>query len=206
MLLLLPTGARPLSPDSAAAVEAPRSASARLAVARPRPALPAGDFAGAPYPITPERRALLNTIRYAEGTWLDGSAAGYRVLYGGGRFGDLRRHPEITVRNRYVSAAAGAYQFLPTTWKRASERLGLRDFGPASQDQAALHLVEERGALGAFDRHGLSAEVLARLSSEWASLPLPDGGSRYGQPVKSHDELQRFFDRELQRQRRLARA
>ncbi|MFM7514752.1 MAG: muramidase, partial [Cyanobium sp.] len=38
------------------------------------------------YRLTPERQALLATIRYAEGTWKDGSDEGYRTLYGGGRF------------------------------------------------------------------------------------------------------------------------
>ena len=70
----------------------------------------------APYAVTPERRALLNTIRYAEGTWKNGRDLGYRILYGGGQFEDLSRHPERVVVKRYSSAAAGAYQFLPTTW------------------------------------------------------------------------------------------
>lgn len=157
--------------------------------------------AGAVYPITLERRALLNTIRYAEGTWVDGSGEGYRMLYGGGRFHDLARHPEITVVRRYRSAAAGAYQFLPGTWQEAARRLGLRDFQPASQDQAALYLVEKRGALQQFDRNGLAAEVLARLAPEWASLPTLAGVSQYGQPVKGLAELQRFYSEQLLRQR-----
>ncbi|MFN9620704.1 MAG: glycoside hydrolase family 104 protein, partial [Synechococcaceae cyanobacterium] len=107
------------------------------------------------YRLTPERRALLNTIRYAEGTWLGGSGEGYRVLYGGGRFAGFTQHPEIEVRRRYVSAAAGAYQFLPRTWHMASAALGLPDFGPRSQDQAALWLVDRRGALRSVDHHGL---------------------------------------------------
>lgn len=153
------------------------------------------------YRITPERRALLNTIRYAEGTWAGGSSEGYRILYGGGRFESLERHPEIVVRKRYVSAAAGAYQFLPGTWREAAKRLGLADFKPPSQDQAALYLVEKRGALASFDRHGLTAEVLSRLAHEWASLPNLAGASAYGQPVKALDELQRFYGQELARQR-----
>lgn len=153
------------------------------------------------YPITPERRALLNTIRYAEGTWIGGRDEGYRVIYGGGRVRKLDRHPEITVRRRYVSAAAGAYQFLPATWREASSRLGLPDFGPRSQDQAALHLIQKRGALTRFDQGGLTPEVLARLAPEWASLPASHGGSWYGQPVKSVAELQRFYSDELRRLR-----
>jgi lysozyme len=157
-----------------------------------------------PYRLTPERRALLHTIRYAEGTWVGGSPEGYRVLYGGGRFSRMDRHPEITVKRRYTSAAAGAYQFLPGTWKEAAGRLRLRDFGPASQDQAALYLVEKRGALATLDRQGLSHEVLHRLAPEWASLPTHSGGSHYGQPVKDAEELRRFYLAELGRQKRAA--
>jgi lysozyme len=158
---------------------------------------------GGPYRITPERRALLNTIRYAEGTWIGGSQEGYRMLFGGGRIDRLDRHPEVVVQLTYTSAAAGAYQFMPATWREASKKLGLNDFGPASQDQAALYLMHKRGALDTFDRLGLSKEVLNRLSMEWASLPAIHGGSFYGQPVKDADELKEFYLAELQRQKRL---
>lgn len=177
----------------------PLPASAQQALLQPfTPSLPAPTYA-----LTPARRALLNTIRFAEGTWIGGSHEGYRVLYGGGRFRDLSRHPEITVHRRYSSAAAGAYQFLPATWKEAATRLQLADFRPASQDQAALYLVAKRGVLQRFDQEGLSETVLARLASEWASLPTLTGQSAYGQPVHRASELQRFFQSELQRQRLL---
>ncbi|MDM7954528.1 MAG: glycoside hydrolase family 104 protein [Cyanobium sp. CZS 25K] len=191
-LLMLPMAPWPAAP-------LPRPVA--VATARPAQAVVSGRFG-----ITPERRALLNTIRYAEGTWIGGSEEGYRVLFGGERFGDLSRHPDMVVRRRYASAAAGAYQFLPTTWNRAAADLGLRDFRPASQDQAALHLVHARGALQRFDRQGLTAEVLARLAPEWASLPTLEGVSHYGQPVKDRNELQRFYQRELERQRSLTSA
>ena len=54
---------------------------------------------GGRYELTPERRALLNTIRYAEGTWKDGEDKGYRIIYGGGQFQDLSRHPEQVIVN-----------------------------------------------------------------------------------------------------------
>jgi muramidase (phage lysozyme) len=199
LLLLLPMVQRPVAPlPPAAPVVAMPTAQPAVAVA-----VTGRRSGGGPYGITPERRALLNTIRFAEGTWIGGSQEGYKVLYGGDRFEDLSRHPDIVVRRRSASAAAGAYQFLPTTWDQAAEELQLRDFRPASQDQAALHLVHERGALQRFDRHGLTAEVLARLAPEWASLPTLDGVSHYGQPVKDRSELQRFYQRELERLRRL---
>ena len=199
LLLLLPLagphpGPNPDRPPSAsfptdrtkAVLAAPAGATLNEPNLRQAPAnamaLPAGI-----YHLTPERRALLNTIRYAEGTWLGGSAEGYRMLYGGGRFAGFARHPETEVRRRYVSAAA--------------RELALPDFRPSSQDQAALHLVHKRGALQNFDRDGLSTEVLARLAPEWASLPSWHGGSAYGQPVRSAAELQAFYRQELSRQR-----
>ncbi len=202
LLLALPLVGHPLAAvgDRVSAVFADAAEAQQSATASPNPALALRESAGA-YRITPERRALLNTIRYAEGTWVGGSSEGYRILYGGGRFQSLERHPEILVRKRYVSAAAGAYQFLPATWREAASRLALHDFTPPSQDQAALYLVEKRGALASFDRHGLTAEVLNRLAHEWASLPNLAGASAYGQPVKAHEELQRFYGQELARQR-----
>jgi lysozyme len=170
----------------------------------PKPAIKVNNNAAGRYSMTPERKALLHTIRYAEGTWAGGSDDGYRILYGGGRFSRLDRHPEIIVRRRYTSAAAGAYQFLPETWKEAAQKLRLSDFGPTSQDQAALYLVEKRGALGRFEREGLSSEVLALLSMEWASLPASHGGSYYGQPVKCGEELRRFYTAQLAQQRVIA--
>ena len=44
------------------------------------PPLQAGPFS---YAVTPERRALLNTIRFAEGTWAQGHEVGYRIMFGG---------------------------------------------------------------------------------------------------------------------------
>ena len=89
------------------------------------------------FAITPERRALLNTIRYAEGTWAGGDDIGYRIMFGGGLMPSLERHPDRVVRTaRYASAAAGAYQFMPFTWNLVSRSLGFAEFGPQVQDQA----------------------------------------------------------------------
>ena len=153
---------------------------------------------GQPYAITPQRRALLNTIRYAEGTWKQGQA-GYRTLYGGGQFNNLERHPERTVVKRYTSAAAGAYQFLPTTWREAATKLELESFNPQNQDQAALYLIDRRGILEDIDRQGLTRESMAVLAKEWASFPNLAGHSAYGQPVKQADSLERFYRSNLQR-------
>jgi lysozyme len=173
------------SPNAARAATAGRAAA---------PAMPPQ----AAYAITPSRRALLNTIRYAEGTWKQGSREGYHTLYGGGHFASLARHPEIVVRKRYTSAAAGAYQFLPGTWKEASRRLQLESFDPASQDQAALYLIDRRGVLKTIDKAGLTSEAMAVLAREWASFPTLSGESAYGQPVKRAEELVRFYRSNLE--------
>lgn len=154
-------------------------------------------FEQGPYELTPERRALLNTIRYAEGTWKDGQDHGYAVMYGGGMFNDLSRHPERVVVKRYSSAAAGAYQFLPGTWKGVASELKLASFEPQHQDQAALHLAKRRGALKEIDQRGLTKAAMAKLAPEWASFPTFSGLSAYGQPVKSHQELASFYSKNL---------
>ena len=176
----------PQAPDAHIAQEEPSS----------RATLASGNEGGRSE-LTPERRALLNTIRYAEGTWKDGQDKGYQIMYGGGKFQALSRHPERVIVKRYSSAAAGAYQFLPKTWKGVAKELRLASFEPRHQDQAALHLVERRGALNEIDQQGLTKDAMAKLAPEWASFPTKAGRSAYGQPVKSHQELASFYSSNL---------
>lgn len=150
------------------------------------------------YKLTPERRALLNTIRFAEGTWKDGHEDGYRVLFGGRMVSSLLRHPDkVQYSSRYASAAAGAYQFLPGTWGEAAKKLKLSNFGPDSQDQAALYLIERRKALHLVDSGQITPTLVAKLAPEWASLPTYNGNSYYGQPVKRYEDLRRFYENNL---------
>jgi lysozyme len=150
------------------------------------------------FAITPERRALLNTIRYAEGTWKNGEEVGYRVLFGGSLFNSFHRHPDrVMVSPRYASAAAGAYQFMPGTWDLVTRSMGLVGFHPENQDQGALFLIQRRGALPLADRGELTPELAARLAPEWASFPTLAGRSYYGQPVKRYEELRAFYEQNL---------
>lgn len=154
--------------------------------------------AAARYAITPERRALLNTIRFAEGTWARGEDIGYRIMFGGGLMASLERHPDrVNYSGGYASAAAGAYQFMPFTWNRASRSLQLDGFGPHVQDQAALFLIELRGALALADQGVFSPDLAARLAPEWASFPTLAGSSYYGQPVQRYAVLRSFYERNL---------
>jgi muramidase (phage lysozyme) len=171
---------------------APRANPSSLAMLPQLPAAPRV------FAITPERRALLNTIRYAEGTWANGHDIGYRILFGGTLFDSLDRHPNRVVRTaRYASAAAGAYQFMPFTWTMITQALGISDFQPEAQDQAALFLVQRRGALHLADRGDLTPDLAARLAPEWASFPTIAGSSFYGQPVKRFHDLKRFYEENL---------
>jgi len=157
-----------------------------------------------PYVITPERRAMLNTIRFAEGTWKGGLDVGYRVMFGGGLMSSLDRHPNrVIYSSRYASAAAGAYQFMPFTWNFVQRSIGVKGFGPEAQDQGALFLIQRRKALALTDTGVLSPLLAAKLSPEWASFPTLAGRSYYGQPVKKYSRLRSFYDVNLSELRRL---
>ncbi len=180
------------SPDSASAPDSPAAEVTGLL------SLPLPPPAPRLYAITPERRALLNTIRYAEGTWANGDEIGYRIMFGGGLMPHMERHPDRVIRrSRYASAAAGAYQFMPFTWRMVSRALGLERFGPQVQDQAAIFLIQRRGALALADQGRFTAQLAHKLAPEWASFPTLAGRSYYGQPVKRFHDLKRFYEDNL---------
>lgn len=129
--------------------------------------------------------AFLKVIQRAEGTAGRGD---YRVCYGYSHtINDLSDHPAVTGEWRgvrlpdgmcqaagfapgCVSTAAGAYQIIRQTWLRLKARLGLPDFGPESQDAAALELIRSRGALQDV-RAGRFVDAVRKCRNEWASLP-----------------------------------
>lgn len=141
-------------------------------------------------PISSNARRWLNTISFAEGTW-GGKSPRYAITFGYQPIADLSRHPDRVVKSGgLASAAAGAYQFMPSTWGNVQKKLGLPDFGPQSQDLAALELIRQRGVDP--DRDPINQQNIAKLSGEWASLPTIKGTSAYGQPVKSVSSLVQF--------------
>lgn len=147
----------------------------------------------------PDVRALLNTIRYAEGT---PGQAGYQTMFGGGKFDTTKgwQHPDKVIRSGgYASSAAGAYQFLQPTWQGTAKALGLPDFSPKSQDLAALYLIDKkRGALDPFLKGEKFGTVTNKLAPEWASLPTSGGGSYYGQPSKPLGDLYKYYEQQKQ--------
>lgn len=133
-------------------------------------------------------RAFLDMIAFAEGT---AGPDGYRTMFGGQLFESYADHPRIRVPFRLTySTAAGRYQFLARTWDTLKRRLNLPDFGPESQDAAAIELIRERGAL-ADVQAGRVAVAVDKVRKIWASLP----GAGYSQPERSLNQLTAAYSR-----------
>lgn len=131
-------------------------------------------------------QAFLRVIRKGEGT---SDANGYRRMFGGQLFNSYADHPRITVnKSGYKSSAAGAYQFIISSWDETKNIMGLKDFTPASQDRAAVGRIMARGALDDV-KAGRFETALKKCAKEWASLP----GSPYGQPVISLDTAKSVY-------------
>ena len=141
--------------------------------------------------LTPQQRALLRTIRYAEGT---AGPDGYRTMFTGAKFSDLSRHPRrINSSNGLSSDAAGAYQFLSTTW----DTVGGGAMTPERQDRAALELIRRRGVDSRLPS-GFTVQVADRLAPEWASFPTAKTGTSFhGQGGKKFAQLKAYYDRVL---------
>lgn len=135
---------------------------------------------------SPNVHAFLRAIRLGEGT-LDPD--GYRRIVGGDLFSDFGDHPRKRVwieRYQVWSTAAGAYQFIASTWDEMRAKYALRDFSPGEQDKAAIGLLIRRKALDDVIA-GRIEGAIAKCRLEWASLP----GSPYGQRTES---MQRVLD------------
>lgn len=130
--------------------------------------------------------AFLRVIRRGEGT---SDVMGYSRLFGGSQFSGFADHPRTPVKwNKKFTTAAGAYQFLSSTWDETRKAMGLGDFSPQNQDVAALGRIAYRGALGDVIA-GNFESAIRKCASEWASLP----GAPYGQPVISMDIAKATF-------------
>lgn len=124
--------------------------------------------------------AFLDMIAYAEGVERFSQDEGYDVIVGGERFTSYTQHPRKMVwlpKYRVHSTAAGRYQFLYRTWRVLRERLSLPDFGPVSQDRAAIELIREQGALADIKK-GYVETALRKVRKIWASLPEAGYGQR----------------------------
>lgn len=145
---------------------------------------------------------MSNVIRYAEGTL---GERGYNTQFTGKQFEDLSQHPrQINSSNGLSSDAAGAYQFLSTTWNEAKNALNLPDFSPDSQEKAGRFLTERRGVNpdAVYQTKEEFKAAMDKLAPEWAGLPYSkvspkgfgNGSSYYGQGGKSLDELWSIYN------------
>lgn len=140
-------------------------------------------------------QTYLRMLQQAEGTYTGQGGNPYATAFGGGQLPDLRQHPKTlhnftqTDGKPNKTSAAGAYQFLSSTWDDVSGKLGLPDFGPQSQDLAALELMRRNGSLphvlaGEFD------QAVKKDGKTWASLP----SSPYAQPKRSQGFVERALN------------
>ena len=133
--------------------------------------------------------------------------AAYSIFYGGSKFSNFADHPVLTGEKKgvplpdhfctaaglkpgCVSTAAGAYQLIKGTWTRLKAKLNLPDFSPLSQDQAAVGLLEEIGAVDLIYAGDIEGAI-HKASKIWASLP---GSTAQQNPKALAYALNRFDD------------
>ncbi|MFW7342864.1 glycoside hydrolase family 104 protein [Pollutimonas sp. H1-120] len=142
------------------------------------------------YAQDPKVRKFLDVIAQAEGT------TGYDTAFGGGTIPSLADHPRQlhsftqTDGKANKTSAAGRYQFLQGTWDDVAGKLGLTDFGPESQDLAAIELMRRNGALDAV-LAGDFDTAIQKSGSTWASLP----SSPYAQPKRPDGFISNALDK-----------
>lgn len=146
--------------------------------------------------MNPNVSAFLTMISHSEGT--DKAPDPYRCCFGYKHtIIDLSGHPACTGEwmgepldflgpdyAHKVSTAAGRYQINRPTWVPLRMVLSLPDFGPDSQDAAAIELIRQKGALELVES-GRAADAIGLCHPVWASLP----GSTAGQPITSFASL-----------------
>ena len=164
---------------------------------------------------TPEQKALLDAISFAEGT-----SKSYGTVFGGKVIPELEKG-EMTVAqvlemqktgkfkgiqyipsNSYNSDATGRYQFMSYTLKEEVQKQGIpmdAKFTPSLQDKLILGRIARfrKVTPELLKKEGLSAKVSNMLAPEFASLPTYSGKSYYGQPVKSLKSVQEKYKQSL---------
>jgi len=151
--------------------------------------------------LSPEERAALATIRYAEGGdydrlfgWFEDKS---RVFDPMTQVGHPNR-PYTSSGGGYTSSAAGAYQAMPPTWNEEVQKGTItNDFTPANQDRFAIARLEYRGLLDEV-RAGNTSWIDSReMGREWASFP----NSPYGQPTHTSASLRNYYNEKLREYR-----
>ncbi|EOZ1526146.1 glycoside hydrolase family 24 protein [Enterobacter hormaechei] len=150
----------------------------------------------------PNLRAVLDTISVTEGTSTHRLTQnnGYDVIVTGMDkvpevFTDYSDHPFAKGRPGKVfnkagqrSTASGRYQFLVKDWSHYRAQLGLKDFGPESQDKWAVQLIKERRAIADIVNGNIESAI-KKICNIWASLP----GAGYGQHEFSMEKVVEIY-------------
>lgn len=145
---------------------------------------------------------LSKVLRTGEGTLGD---KGYTTQFTGTQFSDMSVHPrQIRSSGSLSSDAAGAYQFLSTTWDEAKNALNLPDFSANSQEKAGRFLAERRGVNpdAVYSNIDEFRTAMDKLAPEWASMPYSgqgvngggNGSSYYGQGGLSLQEAWQIYN------------
>jgi muramidase (phage lysozyme) len=168
---------------------------------------------------TPEAKALLKTIRFAE------HYAGrdpYSSIYGGKSapltkmtiqeiidMGNSRRLPKrfggTSAGYGSGSSATGAYQFMPFTLSDLIRRGFAKPnemFTKEVQDRLGWQLAANRGVnVHSLRKGGLSQSIMDKIAPEWASFPYSGHGGKsyHGQPVKPANVLNQLYRQSVQK-------
>jgi muramidase (phage lysozyme) len=138
---------------------------------------------------------MSKVIKSGEGTLGD---KGYTTQFTGKQFSDMSKHPaQINSANGLSSDAAGAYQFLSTTYNPAAKALGITDFSPQSQEKVGKYLAQQRGMNTDIVHTDKASflKALDKIAPEWASMPtIKTGTSYYGQGGLTPDEAWSIYN------------
>ena len=113
-------------------------------------------------------QAFYSVVRFRESSL---GPEAYRMISGGGSFDDFSRHPFAGMSTRAGGKAAGAAQFIPSTWAEVAERYNLPDFSPESQDLGYVGCLLKRPGLLDAVIAGKFEEAVRIARPEWTSLP-----------------------------------
>lgn len=146
--------------------------------------------------VPAKTQAFLNTMRGDES---GGGGGQYDAMYGNRKITDFSDHPRIAFpitsgpNKGRTTTAAGADQFLASTWDQAKNALNLPDFSPNSQDKGAAWLanrdfqaktgvpLDDAISQAQGDPNKLQ-QIGRMLSGTWTSLP---GGIEQGANARS---------------------
>ncbi|GGF16741.1 hypothetical protein GCM10011611_23140 [Aliidongia dinghuensis] len=136
------------------------------------------------YLKSPNVRAFLDTIAEAEG-------GKYNNLYGGKTFDSYARFPGAAGHS-----PAGRYQITRATYDGLSQRLGLTDFSPATQDYMAVQRLVDRGAMAPLLAGDMDGAITA-AAPEWNALPQGPGKANRmaGQPYVRYERIKQIYER-----------